>query len=648
MINNDTNNNNNNTFNNHNNTSNNDVRIPTTTTTTTTPSSTKRRRTRLPSTFSFRKLLIYIRVLILALALVSLILDAITISFQTNVMNLGYEDVSRQAFLILTPDLLAIGMIVFLFVYPSSLCCGSGTGGSERGVVVEEEYYDYDNEEQEEEEEGSQTRNGAGGGGGGGASSVTATAPTAAVAATGEGVGGAGNTRMATARSQAQQQQQQQQGIPSLSPATYSNYINDEEEDSLQRRRPYHNQHQNTGLPLHSHQQPLPLHSTSHSHHTTTNLASGTTPTTTTNNGRQQLLHSQDHDRITTTTFDTAATTLSSPSIAFPHTAKSTGAGTRAGETEKHFQEQQPSTLPPGGASLAEMIAQEEMDETSRKQKRARLYTIARVVFSLGLTILALYWPAGQFKPNLAGSVGTPAAPVVEGDHQQPQVHGNGSMSFDHLPRTYPPPMPSTKEALPALISVTITTLTPMPTPTTSAIFGSTPGVSSTNSNNVASTSNGTTIFAPSSISNFNTKDYYIGGRHNRKGRQKEQHGCTDEESYGDDDSATVYCRSRLIRPIVTYIWSVFLVVELCIAALAGDFSKHGIRRRKYRDFGDDGDVHVDGGGMERGWEKEEHVQSVQSLAVSESLGAGTGAIAHQHQHQHPPQQQQQQQHRQR
>lgn len=134
---------------------------------------------------------------------------------------------------------------------------------------------------------------------------------------------------------------------------------------------------------------------------------------------------------------------------------------------------------------------------------------------------------------------------------------------------------------------------------------------------------------------------YYIGSRHNRKGRQTEQLWCAEEESYGDDESAAVYCRAKVIRPVVTYVWAVFLIVELCIAAMAGDFSKHGIRRRR-QSFGDEGmeeyyrhprenQVEVVEGDAEKYVDREvdeRRVQSVQSLAISDPDGAGAGTGA--------------------
>lgn len=134
---------------------------------------------------------------------------------------------------------------------------------------------------------------------------------------------------------------------------------------------------------------------------------------------------------------------------------------------------------------------------------------------------------------------------------------------------------------------------------------------------------------------------YYIGSRHNRKGRQKEELWCAEEESYGDDESAAVYCRAKVIRPVVTYVWSVFLIVELCIAAMAGDFSKHGIRRRR-QSFGDEGmeeyyrhprenqmEVVGEDTGKYVGREVgERYGQSVQSLAISDPDGAAAGTCA--------------------
>ncbi|KAG0205257.1 hypothetical protein BGX33_008007 [Mortierella sp. NVP41] len=378
-------------------------------------------------------------------------------------MGLDCQDVAKQAFLILTPDLLAIFMILFLFIYPSSFCCGNST--SSRAIVVEEEYYDYDNEGSLE---GSQDEGVAGG------SSVTATALMAAAAER--------PTTAGTTRSQAQV---------------------------------------------------LPAQG-----------GSGTSVAESSSQEKQQQQQKQ----------------------------------------ESH--EGQPAQ----GASLAEMIAQEEIDETRRKRKRARIYTTVRVLFSLGLTILALYWPAGQFKAP-TGNLNT--APTI-GEHQP--INGNGSY-------IYTPP--------------------PTPAPTSTIVSPPPPG------QNINNTLNG-----EASRASMHEMGYYVGSRHNRKGRQREQPWCAEEESYGDDDSAAVYCRVKVIRPVVTYIWAVFLVVELCIAAMAGDFSKHGIRR-EHRSYDDVEEVEegqeVAGDAEKQVQEQQQHAgsrtmtgQNDQSLAISDGAGAGT------------------------
>ncbi|KAK5827651.1 hypothetical protein F5H01DRAFT_331992 [Linnemannia elongata] len=637
MITSDTNDNNN--TNNNNTTTATNGRIPTTTTTTTTtppPSATPRHKRRLPTTFKFRNLLSYIRLLILALAFVSLILDAIAISFQTNVMSLEYEDVAQQAYLLLTPDLLAIAMIAFLFIYPSSLFCGASSSGSRKNereaaageVEYVEEYYDYGDDDDDEEEEEGRIKGGTGGEGVGGREGTAPTTSSTVITSTPETGARAGK---ATPRSQAQQPKGAISPSPSLSPATYN-----DNDDSLQQQGRYNSQ--NTGAPSRLQSPPT---FTLHSHR---NLA----PTTTTNNsGRQQLLHnSQDHDRITTaSTFDTAATTLSPPSIS-PSPAKGddpTSKLTRTikeKEQQQHTQEQPTAAAvtpargqPPIGVSLAEMIAQEEKDETNRKRKRARLYTIARVTFSLSLTILALYWPAGQFKAPM----GKQNTPPSMGEHQP--IQGNNTLTYNYPSPLTPPPsrMTPTFTAVPSPTSIPTNTIVSRSGPTPAPQF------------NDGMEKNLTRASADNS-----TTGYYTGFRHKRGGHPKDSSWCAEEESFGDDESAAVYCRAKVIRPVVTYIWSVFLIVELCIAAMAGDFSKHGIRRRK-QSFGDEGmedyyrhprenqqqeEVVVVGGDVEKlsGREADvSHGQSVQNVSISDGSAAGTGAGVHQPRHHRRP-----------
>ncbi|KAF9923950.1 hypothetical protein FBU30_005999 [Linnemannia zychae] len=470
-------------------------------------------------------------------------------------MNLEYEDVSRQA----------------------------------QETPYVEEFYDYDAEEEYDDEESNRSQLG----GREETSSVTATALTDS--ATRQATLGsritpstaAANSTKATLRSQAQ-------AASPFSPA-HDNNKQENEDNSLQRL--YHNSHQNTGL-NYSHarqQQPsfatIPASTTtphSHQNNSSTNFNS------TVDQRSQHLLHSQGHDRITTHTVDTSATAVS-PTDFSPSKDNFV--------TEKTIHGQSIITadvLSSPEVSPAEMIAQEEKEETVRKRRRARQYTLIRIIFSLGLTILALYWPAGQFK----APIGKLNNASTARDNQP--IHGNDTLISNSLPSP--------------------TTTSTTPTPTGFIFTASVPEYS----HNIAADPNRTML-------SVGQRSYY--NRHNRKGRQQEPPWCIEEKEFGDDESAVVYCRVKVIRPIVTYVWAVFLVVELCIAAMAGDFSKHGIRRKYPLSFGE-GDAHSgyrqdyvldQQENAEKQVQSSQHGQSVRSLAISESAGvADTNTIVQQ------------------
>ncbi|KAF9578832.1 hypothetical protein BGW38_005177, partial [Lunasporangiospora selenospora] len=48
---------------------------------------------------------------------------------------------------------------------------------------------------------------------------------------------------------------------------------------------------------------------------------------------------------------------------------------------------------------------------------------------------------------------------------------------------------------------------------------------------------------------------------------------CGPEKAFGDEQSAIVFCHATDIRPIMTYIWAGFLLLELAIAYFEGDLS---------------------------------------------------------------------------
>ncbi|KAF9321099.1 hypothetical protein BG003_003596 [Podila horticola] len=70
----------------------------------------------------YKKIALYLRLLILALAFVTLILDAITVSFEVNVMNVDLSEVAAQAAFLFSPDVLAMILFLVLLIYPMRYC----------------------------------------------------------------------------------------------------------------------------------------------------------------------------------------------------------------------------------------------------------------------------------------------------------------------------------------------------------------------------------------------------------------------------------------------------------------------------------------------------------------------------------------------
>ncbi|KAF9180716.1 hypothetical protein BGZ51_004437, partial [Haplosporangium sp. Z 767] len=103
------------------------------------------------SKIRFKRLLLYARLLILILAFVTLILDAIILSFEINVMDLELSQCAQQAALLLTPDLLSMTMILILLLYPSASCCCFGPTHSDQDLDQDQEqehsYLEHDLEE---------------------------------------------------------------------------------------------------------------------------------------------------------------------------------------------------------------------------------------------------------------------------------------------------------------------------------------------------------------------------------------------------------------------------------------------------------------------------------------------------------------------
>jgi len=393
--------------------------------------------------------------LILALAFVTLILDAITISFEVNVMDLGLSDVSTQAALLLTPDLLAIFMSLALLIYSieASCCCFDGP----LDYVDDDDDYDHyhsqhhqdeaEEEEEGEEKEGDQHRD----------------------ASSSDLNGLDDHTREGKSRRHMHDQARRGKEVAVR---------------------------QDLGGSIHDRQQ-----GTTQRHYNGTVI-----PTIAITSASSTLEESSDTPSRRVSTIDTdnhLSTHPSPPPTEEEEAIAAAAVDAEVGATEKPKWKSTRSAW--------------------RQRKRSlNLYIFTRVLFSLGLVTLALYWPAGQMKPPMGH------LPDIPNTGERFRDYGNGMMMDRRIGHPSPPPPPP----------------------------------------------------PPSFQNNYPSK-------HSREGDDDglsddgipdgTNRWCAWEAEFGDNQSAVVYCRVNDIRPAITYIWATLIVVELCIAAMAGDFSDTGL-----------------------------------------------------------------------
>ncbi|KAG0364973.1 hypothetical protein BC939DRAFT_463235 [Gamsiella multidivaricata] len=385
-------------------------------------------------TLSFRKLLRNIRLLILALAFVSLILDAITISFGINVMGLSLSDVSTEMAFLLTPDLLAMMMAFVLLVYSSKAACCC--------------CFQVTPEDHEEENED-----------GGGPESVDGIEP----------------------------EERRQRGVV--------------DGNFPERISP----------------------------------SSGIHSRTTTITPRIAITAPPDNDPSTTYTEPTHA------QDAQEHRRRPTS-------TDLSFIQSSPSIPPPSSFTTT---------TTSNNKKtwsRRRLwsYIVFRILFSLGLAALALYWPARQLSPPMGYLPNMGSDPNVEGGPNHVNNYGDEYRNGTSIRGGN-----NTSQGSGVGSSTTLGNDSSYPFTNYTRASGthhdydSHPGLGHGYANN--NSSPGT------SAGDMDSDDF--------------SPWCAYEKAFGDNQSAVVYCRAKEIRPIVTYVGAIFVVIELCVAAMAGDFS---------------------------------------------------------------------------
>ncbi|KAG0198497.1 hypothetical protein BGX28_008051, partial [Mortierella sp. GBA30] len=192
-------------------------------------------------------------------------------------------------------------------------------------------------------------------------------------------------------------------------------------------------------------------------------------------------------------------------------------------------------------------------------------YVVFRLIFSLGLAVLALYWPVSKRKPPLG---------YLPNLTEPSQQQGGSSNIVDRTPSSFHPYGNNTGSRI-GNRSLNIRAV-----PSGLAGFGepqpSTEVVVREDKESAGSTHNG----GPGGPG---------GGGHRPPNLRPGGPGvggygsywCSLEEAFGDNQSAVVYCRVKDVRPVMTYIWASFVLLELCVAYLAGDFALNRTRTRR-------------------------------------------------------------------
>ncbi|KAF9117000.1 hypothetical protein BGX27_007054 [Mortierella sp. AM989] len=404
--------------------------------------------------YSFkRKLLRNIRLLILVMAFVALILDAITVSFEVNVMNLDLSNISAKTVLLLVPDILAIAMSLILLIYTSeAICCCFGTIEDED----EEEAVNY-NQNDDIDAVGTQDER--------------------------------ETDQSFSSRLHERRGQQEHKDKDRKQEQEQDEEKQEDDDEVLTRSR--RNRVAFVNYP-----------ETMHQARSTDHQITSTTPT------------------ITITSYNNASTSNNTSNSASTHTHVYTHSPSASIDVpispsaSSNTASRSASILSPAPASPTEALS------PPRATRFLLYYVIFRILFSLGLAALALYWPVHNPKPpsgNLSGGGGLPKYPHANNELRNDTEYGYASGAYNGMGDNY--------------------------------------------TFDIEAKANGYRVQGKSS---GNSSTYY-GLRH----------WCAMEQAYGDDESATVYCRVRLIRPGLTYTWAVLVILELGAAAMAGDFSKN-------------------------------------------------------------------------
>ncbi|KAG0055499.1 hypothetical protein BGZ83_008375 [Gryganskiella cystojenkinii] len=184
--------------------------------------------------------------------------------------------------------------------------------------------------------------------------------------------------------------------------------------------------------------------------------------------------------------------------------------------------------------------------EKRRRRRKQYTHITLRFVASFGIAVLALYWPASNLKPPMGYLPG-----------------------LDNYHHRHPTPSSTSREPTPTQMASPSPTLT-----SNSIIYGAldvnVPVVSSPRyGNNHGENNNGNSGSWNGNGNGGGDGGPGNGGHHGNYGNR----WCALEEAFGDNQSAIVYCQVKTVRPAMTYVWAILVIVELCIAYMAGDFS---------------------------------------------------------------------------
>ncbi|KAI1314324.1 hypothetical protein EDD11_002265, partial [Mortierella claussenii] len=218
------------------------------------------------------------------------------------------------------------------------------------------------------------------------------------------------------------------------------------------------------------------------------------------------------------------------------------------------------SSMAPEGAISEEAdssqrpnLQQQQQQQQRWRRRRSTFYLLLRIVWSVGLVTLTLYWPARQMQfpigylPNFNN--GETSHLQHERDHGNRIEHGNASHGLVGGGHGWDNNHNSNSNNAQILI----------PTKTASQYTGSNDDKS-----------------GPGGPGGEGT-----GGVTNDGGGYGSRHWCAVEQAFGDNQSATVYCQVKTIRPGITYSWAILLIVELGMALVV-----HGKKRRSVEESG--------------------------------------------------------------